>query len=521
MNIPNRHIKIANPDDFKGLPKYIVVQKDSPVAHLQKKILTFKYEEVVIFHVEIASNRTSNPNDSGMYKTRFIGGAVLGGILGALLASNTEPVKWDIDFRIVLQDGRSVKVTVNDEVTVRILEPYTKISTWELEKFNMSLKSKKLAYEYKIRDKWEAEEREKRIEWQKQLDIKQAQMKETDDIREENEKSLRKNVDMEINKTLIDLKTNFEAFLEVCDLIDVVLWKFDPNQEVTSRQMMLYHFIKFCMYLSSPSENLSENDVSIINSLFNESYDSDTFIAFAEKENLNKNHYGSTIPPLLIMLISFEAPEINIQCVDQFIALHRIFASEFVKLTSRFEDSVELGISYARRLELYKSTVSYIDLNKTPDNSPKIVEKQQNDNVSGTSNPLIINTQTSEIVSGTSSIPSKVSKFTRRINIKDYRCRTIINHNKYGYGIIVSQLDYKIIVIFLDDKTVKFDSSNTDEFDKISITSNCASDISDSLKKKYSEYMKSRIIPSDGQPYYLQAGPEDFVDYREFLGEQD
>jgi len=96
------------------------------------------------------------------------------------------------------------------------------------------------------------------------------------------------------------------------------------------------------------------------------------------------------------------------------------------------------------------------------------------------------NAQTSESVSITNSTHIEVPAIPRRINLEDYKRRTKIYHKDYGYGIIVSQLESKIIVLFLDGRTVNFYSYEIDEFDIISESSMCEPNTFDILNKKYS-----------------------------------
>jgi len=502
MNIPNRHIKIANPSDFDGHPKYIVVQESSPIAHLQKGIFSLKYQEVNIFHVEIINNRTVNPNDNGMYKTGFVGGAILGGVLGAMLASKIDPIKWDIDLRILLHDGRYINTTIKDEVTVRILEPYMNVSEWDIHNFYTNLKKQKLAYNRQMRDVWELEEQKKRIEWQKQLDIKQEQMKKAEQERVINEKVKNEKAELEFNEKLTNIKNNIEEFLEICESIDIILWKVDPNQEFSARQMIIYHLIAFCIYLCTSINNITKTDVKIINSLFDEKYNTEILESFAIKQNINKNHFGSTIPKLFPFIISIEAPEFNIKCCNNFIDIHRFLVEEFMLLTDR-TDEFTYGMSYVKKLELYKNTVSYEQLNNPNNTNTSTVHKESDDE------------QLLRL------LKYDHSNYSHNVNLPEYKRGTKIFHEKYGNGVIVSQINYKIVILFLDDRTIKFDISKSDEKELIKLLTICNSNIIEELEQKYYKYMKSKTLSSDAQPIELQIGPEEFMTYSDYLYSSD
>jgi len=209
-------IKIINREDFKGSPKYIFIQKGSPVAYLQKKFFSWSHEVVSIFHVEIAHNRTVNPNDDGMYGTSVLTGAVLGGFLGALLASATEPIKWDIDFKIWLADGRYVKANVKDEHVVRLLEPHMNTSQWDLDDFNEMLElQRQTEYENALVEKRQAES---------DLMMQQEEQRKRNELNAARERDERWNNTID-SVLLSKIKNYITNFLSLSDFIDAYHWK--------------------------------------------------------------------------------------------------------------------------------------------------------------------------------------------------------------------------------------------------------------------------------------------------------
>jgi len=358
--------------------------------------------------------------------------------------------------------------------------------------------------------------------------MKQVQMEQA-----ENDKITSDYAAQELSQSLIKIKNNVESFLEICDSIDVILWEIEPKQEFTARQMIVFHLIKFCIYLSASSSNITETDAKIINSIFSESYSAEILRAFAEKENLSKNHFGCTIPPIMPLFISLEAPEVNIQCVEQLLDIHRVLATEIIKLTGRSGDDLESGMSYVRRLELYKNTVSYKKLNNIPDSANTASDNYANDAPPwDTSSPAYNKPQIPELDPIKSSLLDDNDEVSDEIDYERYLTPTYINlpeykrgtkvfHKKYGNGVIVSQINYKIIILFLNDRTMKFDVSKSDEKESIEISSMCNSNIQEELDKKYQKYIKSKTLSSGEQPLYLKHGPEDYMAYTDYLNNSD
>ena len=156
MNIINRHMKIYNSEDFGGTQLLITVQKGSRIAYLHKRLFFPDYKEVQIFHVEIVQDRSVNPNDDSMLGAGMVTGAILGGFIGALIASAPYPIKWDIDFKIWLKDGRCIKTTVKDETTVKLLEPFMHTRSWELDDYNDALERQRQAVKQEQNHQWQA-----------------------------------------------------------------------------------------------------------------------------------------------------------------------------------------------------------------------------------------------------------------------------------------------------------------------------------------------------------------------------
>jgi len=227
MNLVNRHVKIFNANEFEGSPKYITVQKGSPIAYLHNKLFFLKYEEVCIFHVEIVSNRTANLDNDG---TGVLTGAVLAGLLGAILASITEPIKWDVDAIIWLKDGRDVKVTVRDETMIKLLHPYMNTSTWELEEYN---KNRHLKYQVEYDDATrELEAATKELD---RIKNEQAILNKQIESREQ-EKKWRKSIDYGF---LQETKNYVNDLLKVGDRIDEFYEKNNIEIDFPIREMIL------------------------------------------------------------------------------------------------------------------------------------------------------------------------------------------------------------------------------------------------------------------------------------------
>jgi hypothetical protein len=269
-------IKIINPEDFEGSPKYIFVQKGSSIAFLQKKFFSLKHEVVSIFHVEIVHDRSINPNDDGMYGAGVLTGAVLGGFLGALFASSSDPIKWDIDVLIWLHDERYVKATIKDEAEIKLLQQFMNTSQWDLDDYNERRQSRLQAEIKKI----DAEQ----IEIDQRLEQIRLAKLELDWLNSIN------------NELLQTTKRAIEDFLVISDSIDEIYWKNDMELIYPTRTSQISHILNYCVYLIFASEcGVTDSDAKILNYLLNKSWSSAQFRAYANKMELNINNWGCKV----------------------------------------------------------------------------------------------------------------------------------------------------------------------------------------------------------------------------------
>jgi len=327
-------IKIINPEDFEGSPKYIFIQKGSSIAFLQKKFFSLKHEEVSIFHVEIVHDRSVNPNDDGMYGTGVLTGAVLGGFLGALFASISDPIKWDVDVMIWLHDERYVKATIKNEAEIKLLQQFMNTSQWDLDDYN--------------------ERRQNRLQEEiKRIDAEQIEA----DQRLEQVRLARVELDWlnSINNELLQTtKIEIEDFLMISDSIDEIYWKNEMDLPYPTRTTLICHMLNFCVYLYTASDSkFTDSDAKIINNLFNKSWNSAQYISYADKMELNINNWGCKVPPLFELFVSLEKIDQNVKCLTATVEIHKMLSNNLMEISGRFGNDLNIGKLYIKRLERY------------------------------------------------------------------------------------------------------------------------------------------------------------------------